>query len=856
MEKRDLQLIRMAVRRRWLTPEEGEDCLFLKRKFANKYTIEEIIRRRQYLDDSAIDELSEAAEEAMEKRSRTVIFGRRPPPPRKKPLPRARSTERPTRPPKVDTALRSHTAVRAADMLGRVAPPRAQSSELGGAIPDEPTPIPEDSTRVVSIHEIQQGLRQSSAPSPDDLGGAAVTAEGPAVDVETTDHGGAAVSFDFDAPALENDRTIVDPNILAELNRRLQAKRQAPPDAPTPAMNEPVVGIAAQQTRIGVIDDLTAPPPQDDPSIEIKLERSRPPIADPRQGTSPWSPAQDGEVGADRTISMDQRDLYADTSPPEVPGFLRAEDTLRGPEIAEAVAEIEDGGPTIAMPAIDTADYAVEELVRPSELDAYEAPVTDADELEVGGMFGDYLIHRQIARGAMGIVYLAQHAAMSEPVALKVLKSSVASAPEFLTRFHRESRSAAAIQSPHVVQVLDVGVVHERHYIAMQYVDGWTLKERFESGDRPSLVESLRIGQGIASALAAAAAQGVVHRDVKPDNVMISREGTVLLTDFGLAKELKDTAVSVTGEHDVVVGTPNYMAPEQAVGKPVDHRADLYALGATLFHMIVGRPVYEGRSSVSIIAKHISRPVPDLRALDVDVPIPVAHVITTLLAKFPEERYADAIDAIQAIENAIVELGPIEREATQAGHAVLTSRGVLQGTAVISALSIAGVIAVPVLLEAMAVVSWEGPVALLRTALFGAAGVTMSLWLLVGLGLVRRGELPLPGSTAWVVSVKDLACGLGAASLVAGLVLGPAAILTIVIAGLGALVIVSVVYGVLLRRAIAQMRPDKGVGRMLAVLGDRRLKRWRKAHAPLLTTLAMLATARWALLAYFQATGL
>ena len=862
MEKRDLHFIRTAVKRKWLTPEEGEDCLFLKRKFSDKYTIEEIVRRRQYLEDDAIEALSEVAEEAI--RSRTMLFRRRPPP-RRKPVPQAPSTVMPkpvARKPKPDSALRSETAVRRADLLGHVGapersglgaavprPPSPPPSDLGAAIPSDDTPVAEDATRVVSIHEIQSGLRASQAAH--HLEEPGVTEEGPAVIApSTTSSGAVEVSFDFDAPVVEQDRTIVDPNILAELNRRLKARRQRD-GTDVDSAPVPTPGPDVDSTRVGMFTDFVPPTDDRDPSIEIKLESTRP---ESRPGTSPWShrpPVEPDED--DSTISVSQRE-FTDPSPQaSPPDWLRAADTF-GTASEEVTGDFSDDAPaTLALPAID-ADTA-DSLVRPASIDAFDAPVTDDDELEVGGYFGSYFIHRQIARGAMGIVYLAQHGSMTEPVALKVLKGSVAQAPEFLERFHRESRSAAAIQSPHVVQVLDVGMVQNRHYIAMQYVDGWTLKERIESGEQPSLVEALRIGQGIAGALAAAAAQGVVHRDVKPDNVMIARDGTVLLTDFGLAKEMHDTSRSVTGEHDVIVGTPNYMSPEQGVGKPVDHRSDLYSLGATLFHMIVGRPVYDGKTSISIIAKHISREVPDMRALEIEVPVPVGNVLAKLLEKFPDDRYVDAIDTIQAIENAIVEMGPIEREATSVGQ-MLSSRGILQGTAAISAVAIALTVAVPVLLESMAVVTWEGPVALLRTALLGAAGVTISLWLLVSLGLVRRGELPLPGSTGWVVSVKDLACMVGAASLIAGVVLGPPAWMTVIVAVLGSAVMVSLVYGVLLRRTIARMRPDKGVGRMLAVLGDRRLKRWRKAHAPMLTTLALISTARWALLAYFQATGL
>ena len=883
LEKRDLQLVRLAVRRQWLSAEEGEDCLFLKRKFESKYTIEEIIRRRQYLDDEAIVALSEAADEVIQKRGRTAIFRRAKTPP----APPRRVTRAPPRPIVAPSVQRATQSQARGALDGQAADARVGGSAasqvdgaLGGAVPysegsDDVIEDGDDKTSVVSLAdlrpELQGVLRPDDPPELD-----------PALLAEA-----------LNAP-IDSDRTIVDANILAALEARAKAKAAERKTDPPAQGAAPVSGgfsVPQERTSIGVVsgaellarpdgipragsgididlqadlrepsavsrDALMRPPSMRGAPLsdEIPLVRPVPPSAPPPDViTDPEASPSPGRSGWATARTASGIEAVSATSPLDQGSGMRASPMFHAGSGMRQAPILQSGSGMRQAPIL-RAGSGMQRMVRPQTLDPLDQPVGPEDEFEDGMMFGRYFIQRRIARGGMGIVYLAQTTDGAAPVALKVLKSSVIEAPEFVARFKRESAAAAAIDSPHVVKIKDVGEVDGRNFIAMEYVDGWTLKERFESGDSPSLGESLRIGQDVARALAAAAEQGVIHRDVKPDNVMITRDGRVLLTDFGLAKELRD-AGNVTPASEVIVGTPNYMAPEQAVGKLVDHRADLYALGATLFHMLVGRPVYPGRSSVSIIAKHISREVPDVHAIDSKVPQPVADLIGKLLAKFPEERYANAAELVDALEVVINGLAPDQRELTQHQPHEVSLKAVTRGTGLISLAGLGMALAVPLAIELLALVQWQRPVALLRTAFMGASGLGFALLLFVGLGLVRRGQLPLPGSTSWLVYVKDVASALGAASLVAGVVLGPPAVMNVMVSILAAVLFGSLAYGILLRREIALSRPDRGVGRMLAVLGDHRLKRWRRMHAPLLTSVVFLSTTRWALLAYFHATG-
>lgn len=254
-----------------------------------------------------------------------------------------------------------------------------------------------------------------------------------------------------------------------------------------------------------------------------------------------------------------------------------------------------------------------------------------------------YDIEGEIGEGAMASVYLATQRSLERKVALKVMAAALAADPSFCERFLREGKTLARLSHPHTVTIHDIGNVGELYYMAMEYLPNGTLKERIAAGLTPE--QGVTLIRQIASALGYAHAQGLVHRDVKPANILFRADGTAVLSDFGIAKSLDDrTQFTQAG---FAVGTPSYMSPEQARGQEIDGRADLYALGVVLYEILVGKLPYNGTDALSTALAHLTEPLPEL---------PVHHgryqdVLGKLLAKEPAERFPDAAALLAALDN-------------------------------------------------------------------------------------------------------------------------------------------------------------------------------------------------------------
>ncbi|RMQ88744.1 hypothetical protein ALP97_02660 [Pseudomonas salomonii] len=253
-----------------------------------------------------------------------------------------------------------------------------------------------------------------------------------------------------------------------------------------------------------------------------------------------------------------------------------------------------------------------------------------------------YDIEGEIGEGAMASVYLATQRSLERKVALKVMAAALAADPSFCERFLREGKTLARLSHPHTVTIHDIGNVGELYYMAMEYLPNGTLKERIAAGLTPE--QGVTLIRQIASALGYAHAQGLVHRDVKPANILFRADGTAVLSDFGIAKSLDDrTQFTQAG---FAVGTPSYMSPEQARGQEIDGRADLYALGVVLYEILVGKLPYNGTDALSTALAHLTEPLPEL---------PVHHgryqdVLRKLLAKDPVERFPDAAALLRALD--------------------------------------------------------------------------------------------------------------------------------------------------------------------------------------------------------------
>ena len=254
---------------------------------------------------------------------------------------------------------------------------------------------------------------------------------------------------------------------------------------------------------------------------------------------------------------------------------------------------------------------------------------------------GRYSIERELGRGGMGIVLLARDVALDRPVAIKLLPPHLATRPDERERFLEEARTAAGFAHPNIVPIHLVEARGELVLFVMGFVDGETLRDRVErAGPLPPRL-ALKLLQEVAWALGYAHQRGVIHRDVKPDNILIERAtDRALVTDFGIAlgKRSPDSAGGP------IVGTARYMSPEQACGEPVDARSDLYSLGATFFYALTGRAPFEGANTPAILTKHVYETAPLVQALRPEVPAKVAAVVDRLLRKAPAERFQTADD--------------------------------------------------------------------------------------------------------------------------------------------------------------------------------------------------------------------
>jgi serine/threonine protein kinase len=265
---------------------------------------------------------------------------------------------------------------------------------------------------------------------------------------------------------------------------------------------------------------------------------------------------------------------------------------------------------------------------------------------------GRYRVIRAIAEGGMGVVYEAEHTGLHKRVALKLLKAEVAAAPGAVARFEREARATSALEHPRIVRVTDFGHASQGHYFAMELLDGHTLGAVLAATPRLPVVRSLTIADRLLDGLCAAHAAGLVHRDLKPDNVFLCADDDVRLLDFGIAAMRLPGSTKLT-HAGAVLGTPAYMSPEQAMGKPdVDARTDVHAVGAMVYEMLAGRPPYVGDSYNEVIHKILVGDPPPLRERCPEAPAHVVATVMRALAADPAERLATATALREALSGA------------------------------------------------------------------------------------------------------------------------------------------------------------------------------------------------------------
>ncbi len=255
----------------------------------------------------------------------------------------------------------------------------------------------------------------------------------------------------------------------------------------------------------------------------------------------------------------------------------------------------------------------------------------------VGKVIGGCRIISVLGEGGMGVVYKAEDISLSRVVALKILPSRVTKKPVLVERFKREARAAAQVEHPNIVQVYRVGQEGDQYYIVMQYIKGTNLADKVKDEGRLDSKTATNMMFNVAQGLSVAHEHGIIHRDIKPDNIMLTEKGEVKLADFGLAREVEsDSDISQTGQ---VLGTPYYMSPEQCDGRPVDGRADIYSLGATFYYLVTGVKPFTGDTPYQVLMKHISEPLIPPREFAPDLPDEVEAIITKMMQKNPADRY-------------------------------------------------------------------------------------------------------------------------------------------------------------------------------------------------------------------------
>lgn len=256
----------------------------------------------------------------------------------------------------------------------------------------------------------------------------------------------------------------------------------------------------------------------------------------------------------------------------------------------------------------------------------------------IGKTFGQYQIVSELGRGGMAVVYKAYQPALQRYVAVKVLPPQLGMDPDFVKRFQHEAVAAARLKHPHIVTIHDVGVADGVNYIVMEFIEGEPLSTIIRQGGAMQPERVARIVDQVASALDYAHQQGFVHRDIKPSNIMLGAGDHVTLTDFGIAKAMSGTRLTQTG---TLIGTPEYMSPEQVRGLPVDHRADIYSLGIVAYEMLSGQVPFSG-DTASVLYKQAHELPPPIHTRAISVSAPIAGAIDRALAKDPDQRFAAA----------------------------------------------------------------------------------------------------------------------------------------------------------------------------------------------------------------------
>ena len=354
-------------------------------------------------------------------------------------------------------------------------------------------------------------------------------------------------------------------------------------------------------------------------------------------------------------------------------------------------------------------------------------PPESADNLDLTGQtVGEYYLIRRLGRGGMADVYLAEQRSLKRNVALKILKPELARDNSYVRRFQLEAQAAAALVQANIVQIYEVNESGGLHFISQEYVPGRNLRQYIERYGAVEPVMAINVLRQVALALQKAGEMNVIHRDIKPENIMLSTKGEVKVADFGLARINNEKARQDLTQIGITMGTPLYMSPEQVAGKHVDSRSDIYSLGVTAYHMLAGRPPYEGDNALAIALQHVNQQSEPLVELRPDVPPALCELIHTMMSKLPEDRPADATALLKELRKVKIDIDEdwdqlIEKLATSESASHESARSTLESK-----------LAVTQQLEAVMKGNirswWTSPATIALFSVLLLAGLTAGFW--------------------------------------------------------------------------------------------------------------------------------
>ncbi|MEM9083744.1 MAG: serine/threonine-protein kinase [Planctomycetota bacterium] len=377
-------------------------------------------------------------------------------------------------------------------------------------------------------------------------------------------------------------------------------------------------------------------------TTSAETKQSAPQWASGVQESQPSQPEPIEEHGSVDPSADSDGDLGSGTRFDTVIGRLVIESGLATHDDLLAIDEHRksaEGDPNASL-----ADLLVKhEVVTRRQIDRIRA---QADAERKGQTIPGYKLMGKLGAGAMAVVYKAKQMSLDRMVAIKILPRKYSNNAQFIERFYAEGRAAASLNHPNIVQAIDVGQAGEFHYFVMEYVDGTTVHDLIVQNKRYTELEAVDVTIATAEALHHAHSKGLIHRDVKPKNIMITSSGTVKLADLGLARAMSDKEAAEE-EKGKAYGTPYYISPEQIRGETtVDGRADLYSLGATLYHMLTGSIPYNGKNPTEVMKKHLSSELVPPDHVNPKLSAYVSEVVEMMMAKSRSKRYQSAEDVL------------------------------------------------------------------------------------------------------------------------------------------------------------------------------------------------------------------